>query len=128
MPVCPLVQPWQVPVHALLQQKPSAQKPVVHSSAAVQEPPWALLATQAPAEQYVPDSVQSPSKPHMVSHALPPLAQTRPLGQGWGVPAVHVPVPLQRPVGVQMSPEQVCVPHSKPVGISAHVPPAAQAP
>ena len=42
---------WQVPVHAVLQQVPSAQNPLVHSAAALHFWPVAFLAMQTPAAQ-----------------------------------------------------------------------------
>ena len=39
-------QAWQRPVHAVLQQKPSTQKPLEHSFAAVHATPVAFFETQ----------------------------------------------------------------------------------
>jgi hypothetical protein len=48
-PVNAAAQAWQVPVHAVLQQNPLAQKPLLHWSVAVHDAPSAAMATQVPA-------------------------------------------------------------------------------
>jgi len=50
-PVSAAVQAWHEPVHALLQQTPSAQKPVAHWSAVVHGLPAPLRSMQTPPEQ-----------------------------------------------------------------------------
>jgi hypothetical protein len=45
-PVSAFVQPWQVPLHVMLQQTPLAHTPLVHWSAAVHDVPLAALGAQ----------------------------------------------------------------------------------
>jgi hypothetical protein len=64
---------WHAPVQAALQQTPSTQKPLVHSSAAVQPTPFACLATHAVPEQYAP-AAQAASFAQDDAHAPAPHA------------------------------------------------------
>ena len=48
---CPAAHAWQVPEQAVLQQKPSTQKPEVHWLAPLQAVPCTFFAVQVPALQ-----------------------------------------------------------------------------
>ena len=120
-PVSVMAHPWQVPVQALSQQKPSAQKPLRHWSVALHAVPWSALARQEPVLQWLLDDAQSVSAPHVVKHAVA-LAQIKPPGQGCVVPAVQVPVPLHVPSWVRMAPVHVAVPHVVAVDACSHAP------
>jgi hypothetical protein len=61
---------WQVPVQAVAQQKPCAQKPELHSAAAPQAAPMGFL-PQLPVMQVLGD-VQSALLAHEVLHAAVP--------------------------------------------------------
>jgi hypothetical protein len=67
------VHAWQVPVQALLQQTPSAQKPDAHCDAAAHALPFPSAGAQTPAVQLSP-GMQSALVAHEVLQA--PAAQT----------------------------------------------------
>jgi hypothetical protein len=86
-PVCAIVQPWQVLLHAALQHTPSAQKPVTHSSAAPHSCPAAFFAVQVPPLFVVsqkPPDLQSVS----IAHAVQIIALQSPLAQSF--PILHI--------------------------------------
>jgi hypothetical protein len=64
---------------------------------------------------------------HIVLQAVA-LAQTNPPEQAFGVPAVHVPVPLHDPRGVSIPLEQETVPQGVVEAACSHMPPAAHFP
>jgi hypothetical protein len=70
-PVFVLAHAWQLPAHADSQQKPSTQKPLVHSFDPPQAAPFPFSGTHTPAEQKWPD-VQSALEPHDVLHEVAP--------------------------------------------------------
>jgi hypothetical protein len=72
-PVLALLQALQSPPQAVLQQKPSAQKPLAHSLAAAHAAPVGCFTTQAPALQYA-MAAQSTSLEHIVLQAVAPHA------------------------------------------------------
>jgi hypothetical protein len=63
-----------------------------------------------------------------VLHAVPPVLQAKSFGQAPAVPAVHVPVPLQSPVGVSSLPVHDAVPQLTVLAACSQVAPAAQLP
>jgi hypothetical protein len=56
---------------------------------------------------------QSAFDPQLVAHAVL-LTQAKLPGQATGVPALHVPEPLQLPDGVNVLPEHHAAPHTVP--------------
>jgi hypothetical protein len=111
-------------VQALLQQKPSAQNPDVHWLAALHEPPFAFLATQAVAEQKSP-AMQSVSAAQVILHAGDPHTN----GAQLLVAAVgHAPAPLQLAAAVAMPLVQLAVRHDVVDDARAQTPPTAHAP
>jgi hypothetical protein len=133
-PVLELTQASQVPPQALLQQKPSAQNPLVHWLVPVQAPPLARFAVHIP----VPVSqneplVQLASAVHVLGRQVVLLLmQTTPPGQGPvdAVPGTHVPAPSQA-AGVVVSwlPVQEVDPvHGVVAGAKPHLPLPSQKP
>jgi hypothetical protein len=99
----------QVPVQAVAQQKPCAQKPELHSASAAHA---ALigLRPQLPLLQVLGDA-QSAAVVHDILHALLPHAYGAQLDE---VAVWQVPVPLQVRAGVNVVPEQVGATHCVP--------------
>jgi hypothetical protein len=135
----PLVPPvsvaehaMQVPVHAVLQQNPLAQRLFVHASSVVHGTPCAPLATQVPDPpgfmQYSLDDAQSESVPHAALQAVE-LEQMTPSGQAAIVPPAHVPDPLHILAEVSVLPvHDAAAPQDTLDAASSQTPPAAQLP
>ncbi len=68
-PVCAVVQPWHLAVHAELQQTPSAQKPLVHWLVPPHVVPFASLAVHTPPVPQKLPLAQSASFAHVVVQA-----------------------------------------------------------
>ena len=107
-PVSALVHAWQVPVQALMQQTPLAQKPLVHWSVAVQACPFGRFAPQAPLWHSPLTQLASAVQVDGL-HAVVD-AQTTPPGQAAAAGVEQVPAPLQSPVGVSWPPLQETAP------------------
>jgi hypothetical protein len=97
-PVLVRTQASQVPLQALLQQTPSAQKPLVHWVLSLQAPPRSFLAVQVcvPRSQYEP-LAQFASAVQEAGRQAVALMQVTPPGHAdtVGVPGVQVPLPSQ---------------------------------
>jgi hypothetical protein len=107
-PVSALVHAWQVPVQALPQQTPLAQKPLVHWSVAVQAWPFGRFPAQAPLWQSpLPQSASAVQVDGL--HAVVD-AQTTPPEQAAAAGVEQVPAPLQSPLGVSWPPLQETAP------------------
>jgi hypothetical protein len=107
-PVSAAVHAWQLPLQAVPQQTPLAQKPLVHWSAAVQACPVGRLAAQAllrhnPLTQSV-SAVQLDDLQAVVE------AQATPPGQAEAAGVEQAPAPLQRPERVSWPPLQEVAP------------------
>lgn len=64
----------------------------------------------------------------VVQVVLQPLVVQPKVPQFWAVPALQLPVPLHVPVGVNMLPLHMAVPHETVLAASAQFPPAAHLP
>ena len=107
-PVSALVHAWQVPLQALVQQTPSAQKPLVHWSVAVQACPFGRFPAQAPLwHSPLPQSASAVQVDGL--HAVVD-AQTTPPEQAAAAGVEQLPAPLQSPPGVSWPPPQEAVP------------------
>jgi hypothetical protein len=98
------VQALQVPSHAVSQQTPSAQKPLVHWFSPEHVAPLASVATHEPLEQKKPER-QSPSPAQDVLHAVGPQMYSL---QFVVVPATHVPIPSHKRSFVCVEPVHDC--------------------
>jgi hypothetical protein len=99
----------QLPAHAVLQQTPCAQKPLLHSGPAAQAAPSGLR-PQLDAVQTLP-VVQS-ALVEQLAWQLPPL-------QRYGMhdcdaPGMQLPTPSHRPASVSVEPVHDCMPQARP--------------
>ncbi len=93
MPALPVsAHDWQVPVQALAQQTPCAQKPESHSDAAAQVVPMGFFVQSLPMQKY--DEAQSASVAQPVLQA-PPAVSHPYSSQEDVVAGAQVPVPVQ---------------------------------
>ncbi len=122
-PVRDAAQAWQAPLHAVWQQNPSTQKPLVHWSPCEHGPPFACLPTQALPEQTSP-AMQSASDAQLVLHAVGPQTY----GAHDVVFRLHPPAPSQAPSAVCDPPVQDDTPHAEPAAICSQLPAASQLP
>ena len=109
-PVSALVQAWQVPLQALVQQTPSAQKPLVHWSVAVQACPFGRFPAQTPL--WHSPLRQSASAAQVDALHVVADAQATPPGQPLGAGVEQAPAPLQVPTGVSWPPLQEALPQA----------------
>jgi hypothetical protein len=107
----------QVPVHAVLQQTPCAQNPLLHSPPAVHAAPSGF-SPQLDAVQTLP-LVQS-ALAVQLARQLPPLHTYG--AHGWDEPGVQVPAPSQRPASVSVDPAHDCMPQARPGAYSRQAP------
>jgi hypothetical protein len=111
------LQARQVPVQAVAQQTPSAQKVDRQSPFLVQAAPFAAAPVQAPATHVLP-ATQSVPRVHEVLHAVPDAQMYG--AQLVGVGLLHAPRPSQR---VSMrTPELHDVPHTVVLEYREHAP------
>jgi hypothetical protein len=104
---------WQVPVHAVAQHTPCAQKPDAHSAAAAQVRPSGFL-EQVPPLQTLGEA-QWASVVHVVRQAFAVVSQTYGLHAEL-VAAAHMPMPLHSRGGVNVDPAgQVAAAHCVPL-------------
>jgi hypothetical protein len=118
VPVSEAAHAWQVPLHAVLQQKLFTQRPLAHCEPMVQGVPLAAPGRQvpdAPGFMHWFGDTQSATDVHAVLHAVL-LAQRKPPGQAPEDPATHVPVPLHVAPLISVLPEHAAAPHVVPVG------------
>jgi hypothetical protein len=125
-PVSAAVHAWHVPVHAVLQQTPLAQKPLPHWLLPVHGSPMAPMAHVPEGPGFIQVSLadsQSALDVHEVLHDVA-LAQARPPPQAAVVPAMHVPVPLHVLAAVSMPllALQDAARHVAPDAQSSHAP------
>src|SRR5262252_1838712 len=115
---------WQIPVHDPAQQTPCWQYPVAHSLPAAQVVPFTFLPQIVPLQTLpfeqsalvVQDVLQLPVVPQAYG------------SQPCCMPGVQVPVPLQRPGRVAVTPEQVGWMQVVPAAYSRHAPLPSQKP
>jgi hypothetical protein len=114
----------QIPVHAPAQQTPCWHEPDAHSVPAAQSTPLTFLPQIVPLQTLPPE--QSALVAHEVRHA-PAVPQEYGL-HPCCVPGMHVPVPLQRPGRVAVTPVQAgdthCVPEAycRQAALPSHMP------
>ena len=109
-PVSALVHAWQVPLQALVQQTPSAQKPLVHWSVAVQACPFGRFPAQAPL--WHSPLTQSASAAQVDALHVVADPQATPPGQPLAAGVEQAPAPLQVPTGVSWPPLQEALPQA----------------
>ena len=118
VPVSEAAHAWQVPLHAVLQQKLFTQRPLAHCEPVLHGVPLAAPGRQvpdAPGFMHWFGDTQSATDVHAVLHAVL-LAQRKPPGQAPDDPATHVPVPLHVAPLVSALPEHAAEPHVVPLG------------
>ena len=114
----------QIPVHAPAQQTPCWHEPDAHSVPAAQSTPLTFLPQIVPLQTLPPE--QSALVAHEVRHA--PAVPQEYGSHACCVPGMHVPVPLQRPGRVAVTPVQAgathCVPeaYSRQAALPSHMP------
>jgi hypothetical protein len=102
---------WQVPVHAVAQHTPCAQKPDAHSVAPAHVCPSGFLEQVPPLHTL--GATQSALVVQVVLHASVVVLQAYGLHDE-GVAAAHMPVPLHSRGGVKVEPVQSAATHWVP--------------
>ena len=117
-------QVWQVPPHAVLQQTPSTQNPLMQSPPTAQAVPLFSCGTQWPAAQWLP-AVQSAFDPQLVAHDAAPhmYAPQSEVAGVWQTPA-----PLQVLAGVNVVPLHIAAAQTVPATHRRQAPPPSQKP
>jgi hypothetical protein len=124
------IEPWML--HALQtgqlatpQQTPSTQWPLRHCGSFEQAVPFVFRLVHAPPTQLDP-RMQSPSPAQVVRHAPVPAPQRN--GLQLVECCAHVPVPLQKPTGINVELVHDDCPHDVVVGAFAQLPAPSHAP
>jgi hypothetical protein len=113
----------QVPVQAVAQQTPWAQKAELQSAFVPQLAPIGFLPQLPETQKPVPQSL---SIEHVVLHC-PPVPQMNG-AHGWLAGAAQVPAPSQRPANVSIAPVHPAVWHATPAGYFSQTPVPSQKP